>query len=191
MKFLNVIALMFLFFSAQAAEVGDLLSLKKRTTSGVVEEVFSGVPVVSFAPRPQPEEKFIPTPYKQGMADKPFLRATNVFGQQVSFPYVTHFPYFFVVIDLLTDGSVSVTETFQLVISPEEAYRTVERAFPKQYSGIGGDTFSPVYDFVALKHNGQRLSVESRSDGNSWRITLPETYVGLHAYELTYHVSTE
>ena len=188
MKFLNVIALMFLFFSAQAAEVDDLLSLKKRTASGIVEEVFSGVPVVSFAPRPQTEEKFIPTPYKGGTADKPFLRATNVFGQQVSFPYVTHFPYFFVAIDLLADGSVSVTETFQLIISSEEANQTLERIFPKQYKGISGDTFSPIYDFVALKHNGQRLLVESKSEGDCLRVILPETYVGLHAYELTYHV---
>ena len=76
------------------ADEGDLFDLRKRTQSGIVSEIFSGKPVVSFAPMPQKQEKFIPTPHKNSEL-VPFLTATNIFGQESSFPYLTHFPYFF------------------------------------------------------------------------------------------------
>ena len=128
MKKLCVLLIVFFAACVQADEINDLLSLSKRTTSGIVEETFSGVPIVSFAPQPKIEKEFVPTPYK-GATDMPLLSATNVFGQQVSFPYVTHFPYFFVSVNILTNAVITVTETIQLVVSPEEANRTINRTF--------------------------------------------------------------
>jgi|GEM_PF-5154137 len=182
-------AVLCLFFcsSVAFADEGDLFDLRKRTQSGIVSEVFSGKPVVSFAPMPQKQEKFIPTPHKNSEL-VPFLTATNIFGQESSFPYLTHFPYFFTEINILSDGRVSVTEKFQLVVSQNDEKRIFFRQYLKTYQNMQTDVIQPAYTFISVRHNGRKAELKTEEEEKQIRVYLPNTYIGLHMYEITYHI---
>ena len=185
MRILLCLVCLFLCSSGALADEGELFDLSKRTQTGVVNEVFSGKPVVSFAPTPKKQERFIPTPH-QDSGTLPFLTATNIFGQEASFPYLTHFPHFFADVDILSDGRISVTERFQLVVSQNDEKRIFFRRFLKTYKDMKEDFIRPVYDFISLRHNGKKA--ELKTDDSQTIVYLPSTYIGLHVYELTYHV---
>ena len=68
-----------------------------------------------------PQNAFVPTPVDWEQKQQTLTMQTP-FGETFSVPYIEHVPYFFVTIQLLSNGQALITENIRLITTPDGAH---------------------------------------------------------------------
>ena len=137
-------------------------------------------------------EAFIPTPVNWKEENQKVSIKTS-FGEKLSVPFIEHIPYFFITIQLLSNGQALVTENIQLIVTPEGPHNIFSRIYDTKVITPQG-IYWPVHrNIIKVSHNYRSLDFAIRQDEGNDRmiLTFPEIRAldpGLHIFEISYLV---
>ncbi len=172
-------------------------ALKYRLpTSGETIIPFNNDPVFLIGETVHPKEQekkedtFIPTPLKWEQKEQE-ISIQTLFGETFSVPYIEHIPYFFINVQLLSNGQLLVFENIWLIITPEGESQSLSRRYGNKVMipQVGSHEIERI--FVSVEHNYQPtpfiVDVGKRED--SVVLTFPELKKlepGLHLFKIAY-----
>ncbi len=182
--------------TAMAQSPESFLSLKQRDKQQQIQN-YTGEPIVFFGPtvgtKVSQKPEFVPI-QPSWRPEIPQVQISLPFGESMSVPNILHIPYFFISVQVLTDGTALVREDIQLIVPEGEAVES----FTRQYETIGKDKLGRTHSFdrlfVEARHNGQSVPfLLSRNDERKEEIitfheSTPMT-PGVHTYQISYQLS--
>ncbi len=113
----------------------------------------------------------------------------------IEVPFLKHIPYFFSRIEILSSGSVKITETIQRVVEPgENNFTGIDRYFSKYHTDRTGKTHRTNLTILEASIDNTPVLAKLLPDGKNIRISLhassPQT-PGTHLYSVTYLFSNK
>ena len=111
----------------------------------------------------------------------------------VEVPLADHIPYFFTRIEVMADGSLTVHETIQRVVSKKNAsFYGLDRYFPYEYRDRAGKTHKTRLFPMAATHNGQPVVLRMYPSVFGVRVSMEEDKPlapGVHVYRWSYRIA--
>ena len=108
----------------------------------------------------------------------------------VEVPAADHIPYMFARIEILGDGSVSVTETVQRVVSEKsDAVYGLSRYFPYTFKDRAGEKFRTKITLLSASHNGEPITPKMMPSLFGYRVSMDGDAplpAGVHVYKWSY-----
>ena len=151
---------------------------------------------------PQEPDFFVP---QQSSSENPRFLSLAYDGEKtialvppntfIEVPYLKHIPYFFSHIEILTNGSVKITETIERVVEPKETdFIGLERYFPKYHTDRTGKKYRT--DVTVLEASVDKTPIKAQlfPDINGIKINLHSDSplaAGTHLYQVTYLFSNK
>ncbi len=140
----------------------------------------------------QPQKAFVPTPVNWQQKGQE-LSLQTPFGETFSVPYVEHIPYFFVSVQLLSNGQALVTENIRLITTSDGQNPTLSRTYDTKVVTPQG-VYMPVERvFLKAEHNYSPTPIVVETDDPNDRqiVSFPELTSlepGLHIFQISYLV---
>ena len=108
----------------------------------------------------------------------------------VEVPLADHIPYLFSRIEILGDGSVSVTETVQRVVSRKtDNFYGLNRYFPYTFKDRAGHAHKTKITLLTATHNNEPITPKLMPSLFGYRVSMEGDYPlpeGVHVYKWTY-----
>ena len=142
---------------------------------------------------------------EQPAAKKPRFMKLNYDGEKtvaaippntfIEVPFLKHIPYFFSRIEILSNGSLKITETIERIVEPSEKdFTGIDRYFSKYYTDRTGKTHRTNLTVLEATVDNQPIQAKLLPDLNGIRISLKSGTVlkpGMHVYRVTYLFSNK
>lgn len=113
----------------------------------------------------------------------------------IEVPFLRHIPYFFSRIDILGNGSISVTETIQRVVEPNETeFYGIDRYYSKYHGDRLGNQYRTNLTIVEASVNGRNVEAKLLPSLYGIRLSVRENQPlppGTHVYKINYLVSNK
>lgn len=126
--------------------------------------------------------------YQSDFPGKTFLIAMPP-NNLVEVPAADHIPYMFARVEILGDGSVSVSETVQRVVSGRgELAHGLNRYFPYTFKDRAGEKFRTKITLLSATHNGEPITPKLMPSLFGYRVSLGDEPLlpGVHVYRWSY-----
>lgn len=183
---------------AQEVPLESVFENRLSTTQDTVVSIEEGSPVffvgetVMPPMEKAPQDAFVPTPVDWEQKQQTLTMQTP-FGETFSVPYIEHIPYFFVTVQLLSNGQALVTENIRLITTPDGAHPALSRVYETKIITPQGLYWPVERTFVKAEHNYQPTPFVVTPDETNDRVavTFPELAVlepGLHIFQISYLV---
>ncbi len=139
-----------------------------------------------------PQDAFVPPPVDWEQKQQTLTMQTP-FGETFSVPYIEHIPYFFVTIQLLSNGQALVTENIRLITTPDGAHPALSRVYETKIVTPQGVYWPVERTFLKAEHNYQPVPFTVTPDETNDRVmlTFPDLTAleaGLHIFQISYLV---
>ena len=113
----------------------------------------------------------------------------------VEVPLSDHIPYMFSRIEILGNGSISVTETVQRVVSPRITnFYGLNRYFPYEFENRAGDKVKTKITLISATHNNEPITPKLLPSLFGYRVSMEGDYplpAGVHVYKWQYILSNQ
>lgn len=113
----------------------------------------------------------------------------------IEVPFLKHIPYFFSRIEILSNGTLKITETIERVVEPDETdFKGIDRIFPKYHKDRTGRMHRTHLMILEALADNKPVKAKLLPDFEGIRVSVHEDTAkeaGTHKYSLTYLVSNK